>query len=219
MMVALAKTSWIRVWDPLVRFGHWALVIAFAVAYLSGEEEGEASELHEWAGYIVGGIVVWRVVWGLSGPQRARFSDFVTGPMGSVRYLVSLMTGHAKRYAGHSPAGGAMVVALLVSLALTVVTGLVAEQGEGKASLGHGRAGIVTQAFADQERGTRVGNRGEEHESAIGEAHAVLANITLALIVFHILGVALASFVHRENLVRAMVTGEKRTDDAEPDHA
>ena len=127
--------------------------------------------------------------------------------------MVNLMTGRAKRYAGHSPAGGAMVVALLVSLALTVVTGLVAEQGEGKPSLGQGRAGIITQAFADDKRGDRAGNRGEEHESAIGEAHAALANITLALIVFHILGVVLASFVHRENLVRAMVTGEKRADE------
>ena len=63
-MADTAKITWIRVWDPLVRFGHWALVAAFAVAYLSGEEEGEASELHEWAGYIVGGIIVWRVVWG-----------------------------------------------------------------------------------------------------------------------------------------------------------
>jgi cytochrome b len=68
-----------------VRFGHWALVIAFAVAYLSGEEEGETSELHEWAGYIVGGIVAWRVVWGLIGPGYARFSDFVTGPMEKAR--------------------------------------------------------------------------------------------------------------------------------------
>jgi cytochrome b len=209
-MVALAETSWIRVWDPLVRFGHWALVIAFAVAYLIGEEEGETSELHEWAGYIVGGIVVWRVVWGLTGPQHARFSDFLTGPVESLRYLVNLMTGHTKRYVGHSPAGGAMVVALLLSIALTVVTGLFAEQGESKAALGHGRGGIVTQAFAEEERGAQAGLRGEEHESAIGEAHAVLANIALALIVFHILGVALASFVHRENLVRAMITGEKR---------
>jgi len=113
-----------------------------------------------------------------------------------------------------------MVVALLVSLAVTVVTGLVAEQGEGKASLGQGRAGIVTQAFAEEQRGAQAGQPGEEHESAIGEAHAVLANITLALIVFHILGVALASFVHRESLVRAMITGEKRADDdAEPERA
>ena len=216
-MTPIANNTRLAVWDPLVRFGHWALVIAFAVAYLSGEEEGETSELHEWAGYIVGGIVVWRVVWGLIGPRYARFSDFVTGPSESLRYLVSLMTGHAKRYVGHSPAGGAMVVALLLSLALTVVTGLIADQGEGKASSGQGRAGIVAQAFADEERGTRAGQRSEGNESAIGEAHAALANITLALIVFHILGVALTSFVHRENLVRAMITGEKRADgDAEP---
>ena len=62
-------------------------------------------------------------------------------------------------------------------------------------------------------RGDRAGQRSEGNESAIGEAHAALANITLALIVFHILGVALTS----KNLVRAMITGEKRADgDAEP---
>ena len=211
-MTPIANNTRLAVWDPLVRFGHWSLVIAFAVAYLSGEEEGETSELHEWASYIVGGIVAWRVVWGLIGPQHARFGDFVTGPIESLRYVVNLMNGRAKRYVGDSPAGGAMVVALLLSLALTVVTGLVAEQGEGKASLGQGRAGIVAQAFADEEKGARAGQRGEGNESAIGEAHAALANITHALIVLHILGVALASFAHRENLVRAMITGEKRAD-------
>lgn len=208
-MTPINNNTRLAVWDPLVRFGHWALVIAFAVAYLTGEEETEASELHEWAGYVVGGIVAFRFIWGLVGPRYARFSDFVTGPAESLRYLASLMAGHAKRYVGHSPAGGAMVVALLLSLALTVVTGLIADQGEGKAATGQGRAGIIAQAFADEHGEARVGN-GEKSESAIGEAHAALANITLALIVLHILGVALASFAHRENLVRAMITGEKR---------
>ena len=216
-MTPIANNTRLAVWDPLVRFGHWALVIAFAVAYLSGEEEGEASELHEWTGYVVGGIIVWRVVWGLIGPRYARFSDFVKGPKESLRYLVSLIRGHVRRYVGHSPAGGAMVLALLLSLALTVVTGLIADQGYENASSRQGRSSAVAPAFAEATNRPQAGHTGHEKESAIGEAHAALANITLALIVFHILGVALTSFVHRENLVRAMITGEKRADgDAEP---
>jgi cytochrome b len=212
-MVAISKTSWIKVWDPLVRFGHWTLVIAFAVAYLTGEEEGDASELHEWAGYVVGGIVAWRVVWGLTGPRYARFSDFVTGPIQALRYLWSELTGHARRYLGHSPAGGVMVLALLVSLALTVVTGLIADQGYGNASSRQGLSSVVAQALAGEPNRPQAGHAGQEKESMIGEAHALLANISLALIVFHVLGVALASFVHRENLIRAMITGEKRANE------
>ena len=51
---------------------------------------------------------------------------------------------------------------------------------------------------------------GEQTESTIGELHGLLANITVALVVAHIFGVVVASVVHKEKLVLAMITGRKR---------
>jgi cytochrome b len=203
----------ILVWDPLVRFGHWTLVAAFAVAYLSAEEEaGGPDPLHVWGGYVVGAIVVLRVLWGFVGPRHARFGDFVRGPIETVVYLRDLLLGRARRYVGHSPAGGAMVIALLVCLAATVATGMMAYGEQGKGLLAAGGAMVEGSARPDRdqaEHGTRRGER-QSAESTVGELHNLLANIILALVVAHIFGVAAASFVHRENLVLAMITGRKR---------
>ena len=196
------------VWDPLVRFGHWALVAAFAVAYFSAEDE--AGPLHVWGGYAVGAIVVLRVIWGFVGSRHARFSDFVRSPIVALAYFIDLFYGQARRYIGHSPAGGAMVIALLVCLAATVTTGLMAYGEQGKGPLA---ALMVTDANANgNEAGHRglAEKRGGETESTIGELHGLMANITVALVVAHIFGVVVASFVHKENLVLAMISGRKR---------
>jgi len=210
----------IAVWDPMVRFGHWALAAAFAVAYFSGEAEaGGPDALHVWSGYLVGGIVVLRVLWGFVGPLHARFSDFVCGPVAALRYLTELSRGRARRYLGHSPAGGAMVIALLFFLAVTVATGLIAYGGEGKGPLADNGATLVSKAYAngnEAEHRTRWQRSTERTDSVIAEVHVALANITLALVVLHILGVALASIVHRENLLSAMINGTKRAEDAAP---
>ena len=201
------ERTWVKVWDPLVRYGHWALVAAFAIAYLSAEEEsGGPDQLHVWSGYAVGIIVAVRIVWGLIGTRHARFSDFAYSPMSALRYFGDLVRGHARRYLGHSPIGAAMVLALLVCLAGTVGTGLVAYGDSGKGPLANTAGLVATRANAEQDEGRGA----KDAESAMGELHGTLANITLGLVILHILGVGLASVMHRENLVGAMFTGRKR---------
>ena len=213
-MSATVQQKRVLVWDPAIRIGHWALVVAFTIAYLTGEGEGDAtSTVHAWVGYTIGAIVALRVLWGFVGPTHARFTSFLYRPSTALRYLTDLVLGRAPRYIGHSPAGGVMVLALLVCLAATVITGLVAYGDQGKGPLAYDAPALVTQAYADpdqDERRSHPDRRPKGAESAIGELHGTLANLTLALVVLHVLGIVLASIVHRENLVAAMIDGKKR---------
>ena len=111
----------IRVWDPLVRIFHWGLVVAFSVAYLSGDEE---NSVHIYSGYIVLGLITFRVLWGLVGTRYARFSNFVYSPNAVVQYLKDLLARKPEHYIGHNPAGGARVLAMLLCLFVGSVSGL-----------------------------------------------------------------------------------------------
>lgn len=111
----------VKVWDPLVRIGHWTLVTAFFVAYFTEED---LLTQHVWAGYTVAGVVLVRILWGFIGTENARFKNFVRSPGTTLRYLVDIARNRAKRYIGHNPAGGAMIVALIASLAVTTWSGL-----------------------------------------------------------------------------------------------
>jgi cytochrome b len=183
-----APIAQIYVWDLFVRLFHWTLVVAFTVAYLT---EDDLLGVHVWAGYIVGALVVGRVIWGFVGPAHARFSDFIYAPLTTLAYARDLVLFRAERHLGHSPGGGAMVLLLLVFLTATVVTGLVVYGGEQQAGP---LAGMFTKPTGEN----------------VEELHELFANITLALVFAHIAAVVFASFVHRENLVRAMITGYKR---------
>lgn len=186
------KTTYeVKVWDPLVRVFHWSLVTAFAVAYIT---EDHFLGLHVQAGYTIIGLVLFRLLWGLVGTRHARFTDFVRGPQAVWAYLKSLLTRHPSHYLGHNPAGGWMVIALLVALLLTTVTGLLT-YGIGESAAG---------PFA-----VLGGNPGGFWSEAMEEVHEALANLTLLLVFVHVAGVIVSSRLHHENLVRAMLTGRK----------
>jgi cytochrome b len=201
------------VWDPTIRIGHWTLVIAFFTAYLSGDD---LFSIHKWAGYVVAAYVLFRVIWGLVGTRHARFTDFVRGPGAVFDYLRGLATGKAKDYAGHNPAGGAMVIALLFSLLVTTSSGMALYAVEDNAGP---LAGIVTEqtfaplasAFGEEEEEEEHGGRKESGaEELLEGVHKTFVYLTLALVGLHLAGVVASSLVHKENLARAMITGRKR---------
>lgn len=209
----------VPVWDPFVRLAHWVVAIGFVVAYVT---EGEPKSIHTWAGYTIGTLVLLRIVWGFVGTRHARFSDFVYGPGAVLRYLAGLVTFRSKRYIGHSPAGGAMTVALLLMLGATVVTGmlhLAATDNAGPLAPWVGQP-VTAEEVQGREDGNDEGEADEdededEHEEdeRFEDIHELFANLTLILVILHLGGVALASVAHRENLPRSMVTGRKRAEE------
>ena len=165
------------VWDPFVRIFHWTLVAAFVVAYFS---HGGYLAVHRWAGYAITALVVLRVLWGFVGSPHARFADFVTGPRRLASYLGLLVRGREPRSLGHNPAGGAMIVVLLVLLAALCITGFV----------------LDTPQFRD--------------DRDFKQVHDLLTDAAVVCIALHLAGVAYTSWRHRENLLAAMITGRKR---------
>ncbi len=177
----------IKVWDLPLRVFHWLLVAGFFIAYITEEE---LLSIHVWAGYLVFGLLVFRLVWGVVGNQFARFSNFLYNPIQAIRYVQAMLASKAKRYIGHNPAGAIMIVMLLSSLFITTITGFAvygADQGMGP-----------------------LASIGSADEKLWELAHEFSADFTLALVVLHVVGVVLESWLHKENLVKSMWNGWKK---------
>jgi cytochrome b len=101
-----------------------------------------------------------------------------------------------------------MIVILLVMLALTSWTGLETYGAQGHGPLAQASpAPAVAQAAEPGAK--RVKRRRTPAERFWKELHEGLSSATLLLVLLHVAGAVVASVVHRENLVKAMVTGDK----------
>ncbi len=180
----------VKVWDILVRLFHWSLVVAFTVAYLT---EDDFEDIHVIAGYVVLGLIVFRLIWGVVGSRYARFNSFLVKPSTAISYIKDIKNHSAKRYIGHNPAGAMMVLALIISLLMTTIFGLMLYGAEEF-------SGPLASVMSDVSKSA---------VHTIEEIHEFFANFTLFLIVLHVLGVISASYQHKENLVLSMFNGKK----------
>ncbi|MCG5516893.1 MULTISPECIES: cytochrome b/b6 domain-containing protein [unclassified Ectothiorhodospira] len=186
----------ITVWDPFIRIFHWGLAAAFIIAYAVSDD---AMDVHTLAGYAVLVLVLARIPWGFIGGTHARFRDFVRPPSEVMAHVRGLLRGQPEYHEGHNPLAGWIYVLMFISLIGLSVSGM--------ATLG-----------AEESSGPLAGMMaGVSHdvEEAVEEVHKFLADFTLGLVLIHLVGVLLGSLTQKENLVRAMITGRKRTTDRE----
>jgi cytochrome b len=182
----------VKVWDLPTRLFHWTLVLSFASAYLTAKFH--FGFLHSLIGYFLCLLLLVRVILGFAGNQYARFKSFIFSPQETIEYLRAMFRNNPRHYFGHNPAGALMVFALLGLMLLILLTGL------------------ITLAAIDYEGPLLflANLLSDETSYTFRHLHGWLINIALVMIPLHLIGVAAGSIQHKENLVRAMITGQKK---------
>lgn len=165
-----------KVWDPFVRVFHWSLVAGFAANALFVDDD---SKLHEWVGYFVVGLVLLRLLWGLIGPQFARFASFWPKAATLQEQLTDMATGRRRAHLGHTPLGALMILNLLAVMLAIGGTGYM----------------MTTNMFWGVDW--------------VEEAHEMLVAWAEISIVLHVAAVLWESKRTGVNLPRAMMSGVK----------
>jgi cytochrome b len=178
----------IRVWDAPVRLFHWIVVGLVITSWITAENH--LLTVHQWSGEALLVLLFFRIGWGFLGSTTARFNSFVAGPKAVMGYFRGLIRGDKSLYAGHNPAGGWMVVALLTVLTLQAITGLFANDDI------HFNGPLATLISKDASDSTT-------------DVHAQLFNLILLLVWIHVVAVFFYRFVKGEDLIVPMLTGHK----------
>jgi cytochrome b len=169
-------TQKILVWDLPTRTFHWLQALSFLGAYLTSDSE-KYRDIHVTLGYILFGLIAFRLVWGFVGTRYAKFSSFLFKPSQIVKYLLSLVKGNSEHFVGHNPIGS-VAIWLLLSLGLTL-----------------GVSGVLLMQ--------------DDAADVVEKIHDFATDAMLVVVFIHLAGVFMSSILHKENLVRAMITGFK----------
>jgi cytochrome b len=187
----------VRVWDLGVRLFHWTLLGCVVGMYVTGYlAPRQWFDAHLILGTLIGALIVYRITWGFLGSTHARFRDFVVSPFTALRHAYDLARGRAHHHIGHNPIGAVMIMALLLTLIILTVTGVIA--------LG----GILKDGPLAPFTSYAMGLTAKQ-------AHEWTGIGLLGLIALHVLGVVAESLRTKENLVGSMVSGLKHASETE----
>ncbi len=188
-MTSKTREVAVKIWDLPTRIFHWSLLLAIVACWQTASGDGNMDR-HFLCGYIVLALLLFRLVWGVVGSTTSRFAHFLAAPRAVLAYLKNLRAPNAPPHAGHNPAGGWMVLLLLIALLVISITGLFANDDiMSEGPLAH----FVSENLSDFATSW--------HERAF-YALLALVGLHLGAILFYLL-------VKKENLVRPMLGGDK----------
>lgn len=180
-----------KIWDPALRAFHWLLAGSVIANWLLGKFGPNIMTLHFWLGYLILGLLVFRVIWGFIGPESARFSRLIYRPKQFVSYIRHMGKPQPSHWPGHSPTGALAVIVMLLALIWQVSTGLITDP-EDFVNVGP-LAGLV----------------GSDIATTADAWHALGANIILILVLLHIAVILFYRIWKNEDLIRPMLNGWK----------
>lgn len=180
------NTTKTRVWDLPLRLFHWTLLATVVGLFISAKVGGDAMKWHFYLGYLALALLMFRIVWGFTGSQYARFSSFPPNPVAAWRTFKGAVGSHL----GHNPMGALSVYALLASLTFQAVSGLFSNDdiaSEGPLVV------KVTKELSDRITGLHQANE----------------KVIMLLVFLHLAAILYYRFGKKEPLIQAMVTGDK----------
>jgi cytochrome b len=195
-VVSSTKGRVVRIWDLPTRLFHWLLLFCIVGSVASAQVGGNWMEWHVRFGAAALGLLSFRLVWGVIGPRYARFTSFLYSPrvvLSSLRRIFS----DPRRHAGHSPTGALSVYALLGVLLVQALSGL----------------------FSSDSISTEGPLVAMASESTVGWAtwvHVTLQWAIYGLVALHVAAVTAYLAVKKDNLIGAMVHGDKAGLEASP---
>ena len=182
-----------KVWDPVTRTWHWVLALSIGVGWSFGRfMTFDTIQWHFYIGYLVIGLMLFRILWGFIGPEPVRFRALLPTPRATIDYIKRIGRREPSGSAGHNPLGSLSVIAMIIAISAQATTGLFIESDD---FFEYGPlAGYVEQATINR----------------MTWWHHFIADVVLVLIVLHVAAILFYLVWKKENLIKPMITGWKR---------
>ena len=182
------------IWDLPLRLFHWLLVLALLGSWYTSEQEGDMVEQHMLLGYLILGLVIFRIIWGFVGTKHSLFKHFIPSPSAVSEYAKQVTKPNAPKYPGHNPLGSLMVIIMIVSILAQAISGLF----------------INDDIFSS---GPYYEVFGSDFSKLMKTIHIYGFDVMLALIALHLSAIIFYWWKKKINLILPMVTGKKLAKD------